>query len=141
MAIPEQHQVRCSPQDPSECGTSRSFLLRPSVPCQYFFVHVIMNKSLTSNPVTLRYNSNCLKSVLPVIYTYHWSLFYLLEVDRPKESRKLDLGTYSDMRIPELKTSLARIVPNGLGTFEYAWIICSEVAWKSSSGPVVPAAT
>jgi len=27
-----------------------------------------------------------------------------------------------------------------LGTREYASIICSDVAWKSSSGPVVPAA-
>ena len=26
------------------------------------------------------------------------------------------------------------------GTREYAWIICSDVAWNSSSGPVVPAA-
>lgn len=48
---------------------------------------------------------------------------------------------YSESRIPELKISLAMTVPNGLGTREYASIICSDVAWKSNSGPVVPAAS
>lgn len=59
---------------------------------------------------------------------------------------------------PELKISLAKIVPKGLenasksivkkegekayrGTCEYASIICSEVAWNSKSRPVVPAAS
>ena len=65
--------------------------------------------------------------------------------------------TYSDRIMPELKISLAITDPYGLfpyvtagvysviwvsylGTLAYALIICSEVAWKRSSGPVVPAA-
>jgi hypothetical protein len=37
--------------------------------------------------------------------------------------------------------SLARELPKGLGTCAYACIICSEVAWKRSSRPDVPAAS
>ena len=44
------------------------------------------------------------------------------------------------MMTPLENTSFATIVPNGLGTCEYASSICSEVAWKSISRPVVPAA-
>lgn len=67
-------------------------------------------------------------------------------------------GTYSERITPELNMSLAKIVPNGLetkisqstpfrnlwianlGTCEYAMIISSDVAWKSNSRPVFPAA-
>lgn len=43
--------------------------------------------------------------------------------------------------MPVLNTSAATIVPIGRGTLEYASIICSEVAWKSNSRPVLPAAS
>lgn len=57
---------------------------------------------LASSPVTLRYSSNCRKSVL----------------ERHVQGPITEHGynTYSERSTPELKISLARMVPNGLGT-------------------------
>jgi len=64
-----------------------------------------------------------------------------LDVRSSVQARMCNELAHSESRIPELKISLAMTVPNGLGTREYASIICSDVAWKRSSGPVVPAAS
>ena len=63
---------------------------------------------LASKPVTFRYCSNCRKSVLGCM-----SQRFSKRPSLPQGGNVMD-HTYSERMTPELKISLAKIVPNGL---------------------------